>query len=95
MWELCQPCAVKYDFIGSSEQLQEDATHVLERVRGDSDAYFPKRQSWYKPTTDDKISKELNRVQPKYMKQVVDKYARDYMLFGYNPPVSEVSRPKL
>lgn len=94
MHELCQPCSMKYDFIGSFEQLSEDATLVLERVRGSSDAYFPKRQSWYKPTTDDKIARELHNVHPEYMKQLTDKYARDYMLFGYPPPLSDVTRRK-
>ena len=95
MWELCQPCSINYDFIGSFEQLPEDAALVLDRVRGDSDVYFPQRQSWYKPTTDDKISTELQKVHTQYLKQVVDKYARDYMLFGYPPPVAEIARPKL
>ncbi|XP_063970576.1 carbohydrate sulfotransferase 14-like isoform X1 [Lytechinus pictus] len=94
MHELCQPCAMKYDFIGSFEQLSEDATLVINKVRGSSDAYFPARQSWYKPTTDDKKKQQLNNVHPTYMKQVVDKYARDYILFGYPPPVSDVTRPK-
>ncbi|XP_071502869.1 carbohydrate sulfotransferase 14-like [Diadema antillarum] len=94
MHELCQPCAIKYDFIGSFEQLSEDASLVLDKIRGQSDAYFPKRQSWYKPTTNDKLEREINNVKEVYMKQVVDKYARDFMLFGYQPRVSEVTRPK-
>lgn len=94
MHELCQPCAMKYDFIGSFEQLSEDAALIINKVRGSSDAYFPARQSWYKPTTDEKKNQQLNNVHPTYMKQVVDKYAKDYILFGYPPPISDITRPK-
>ncbi|XP_072039888.1 carbohydrate sulfotransferase 14-like isoform X1 [Amphiura filiformis] len=86
MHELCQPCAVHYDFIGSFEHLQYDAQYVLEQIRGDSDAYFPKRQMYYDPTTRDKIETELGRIKPEYLQQLIDKYILDFITFGYAPP---------
>lgn len=86
MHELCQPCAVNYDFIGSFEHLQADAKYVLEHIRGDTDAYFPKRQRYYDPTTQDKIETALSTVNPVYLQQLIDKYILDFILFGYSPP---------
>ncbi len=86
MHELCQPCAVHYDFVGSFEHLQYDAQYVIEHIRGDSDAYFPKRQMYYDPTTPDKIETELAKVNPEYLQQLIDKYILDFIMFGYSPP---------
>lgn len=33
VYHLCQPCAVRYDFVGSYERLEADASQVLEWVR--------------------------------------------------------------
>ncbi|KAJ8397535.1 hypothetical protein AAFF_G00438110 [Aldrovandia affinis] len=51
VYNLCQPCAVPYDFIGSYERLQDDARYVLQRVAAPPHVQFPERQTWYKPVT--------------------------------------------
>ncbi|XP_022099614.1 carbohydrate sulfotransferase 14-like isoform X2 [Acanthaster planci] len=83
---LCQPCAVQYDFVGSFEQLSEDANYVLGKIKGDTGAYFPPRQGWYNPTTQEKVEALIGAVNPIYIQQYVDKYILDFITFGYAPP---------
>lgn len=90
MHELCQPCAVHYDFVGSFEQLREDADFVLGRIRGNSTVSFPKRQGYYRPTTPDTLISELSKVRPIVLQQLVDKYILDFALFGYSAPSLDV-----
>ncbi|XP_033098921.1 carbohydrate sulfotransferase 14-like isoform X2 [Anneissia japonica] len=86
MNELCQPCAVNYDFIGSFEYLSVDANEVLKTIGAESDTFFPQRQRWYKPTTQQKISDEMSSVSLYYLQQLVEKYLVDFIMFGYPPP---------
>lgn len=90
MHELCQPCAVHYDFVGSFEQLREDADYVLDKIRGNSTVTFPMRQNYYKPTTPDTLISELSKVRPLILQQLVDKYILDFALFGYAAPSIDV-----
>ncbi|XP_038056655.1 carbohydrate sulfotransferase 14-like [Patiria miniata] len=83
---LCQPCAVQYDFVGSFEQLSEDSNYVLDKIKGNTGAYFPPRQGWYNPTTQDKMDALISEVDPIYIQKFVDKYILDFITFGYAPP---------
>ncbi len=49
IYNLCQPCAIGYDFIGSYERLESDATYVLERVGAPQHVRFPERQHGTNP----------------------------------------------
>ncbi|XP_071950696.1 carbohydrate sulfotransferase 14-like isoform X2 [Antedon mediterranea] len=86
MNELCQPCAVNFDFIGSFEYLSVDANNVLKTIGAESNTFFPQRQQWYKPTTQEKISDEMNSVHLNYLQRFVEKYLVDFIMFGYPPP---------
>ncbi|XP_033632119.1 carbohydrate sulfotransferase 14-like isoform X2 [Asterias rubens] len=83
---LCHPCAMQYDFVGSFEQLNADADFVLDKIKGDTGAYFPRRQDWYNPTTEEKMQNLIKDVDPVYIQQFVDKFILDFITFGYAPP---------
>ncbi|XP_017284246.1 carbohydrate sulfotransferase 14 [Kryptolebias marmoratus] len=55
MYNLCQPCAISYDFIGSYEHLERDAEYVLQRIKAPPFVHFPVRQTWYKPVTTETV----------------------------------------
>lgn len=86
IYNLCQPCAVRYDFIGSYERLNEDANHVLEKVQAPSFIRFPERQSWYKPVTAETLHYYLCNTQRRLIKELLPKYILDFTLFAYPLP---------
>uniref|UniRef100_A0A8C3J6U8 Carbohydrate sulfotransferase n=1 Tax=Calidris pygmaea TaxID=425635 RepID=A0A8C3J6U8_9CHAR len=86
IYNLCQPCAVRYDFIGSYERLNADANHVLEHVRSPSFVRFPERQPWYKPVTAETLHYYLCNTQRRLIKELLPKYILDFSLFAYPLP---------
>ncbi|XP_062813375.1 carbohydrate sulfotransferase 14 [Anolis carolinensis] len=86
IYNLCQPCAVRYDFIGSYERLKEDADYVLERVQAPSFVRFPERQSWYKPVTPETLHYYLCNTPRDLIEQLFPKYILDFSLFAYPLP---------
>ncbi|KAF7690132.1 carbohydrate sulfotransferase 14 [Silurus meridionalis] len=86
IYNLCQPCAVQYNFIGSYERLEGDAAYVLERVGAPQDVRFPERQAWYKPVTKETLHYYLCTVPQKLLRELLPKYILDFSLFGYPLP---------
>ncbi|XP_025971311.2 carbohydrate sulfotransferase 14 [Dromaius novaehollandiae] len=86
IYNLCQPCAVRYDFIGSYERLNADANYVLEQVQSPSFIRFPERQSWYKPVTAETLHYYLCNTQRRLIKELLPKYILDFSLFAYPLP---------
>ncbi|TRZ21343.1 hypothetical protein HGM15179_005740 [Zosterops borbonicus] len=86
IYNLCQPCAVTYDFIGSYERLQDDANHVLGHIQAPSSVRFPQRQAWYKPVTAEKLHYYLCSTPRRLIKEILPKYILDFSLFAYPLP---------
>ena len=86
-YELCQPCAVSYDFIGSFENLEADATQALKELNVNEQVSFPKQQKYYQPGgskyTD---SKSFADASPALLRTTLIKYALDYKMFSYQIP---------
>ncbi|KAJ3598945.1 hypothetical protein NHX12_032908 [Muraenolepis orangiensis] len=85
-YNLCQPCAVSYDFVGSYEHLQRDADYVLRRVGAPERVRFPARQAWYKPVTAETLHYYLCGLPQKLLKDLLPKYILDFSLFTYPLP---------
>ncbi|XP_030290081.1 carbohydrate sulfotransferase 14 [Sparus aurata] len=86
MYNLCQPCAVNYDFIGSHEQLESDAEYVLQRIGAPPYVHFPERQTWYKPVTTETLHYYLCSLPQKLLRELLPKYILDFSLFTYPLP---------
>ncbi|XP_066444922.1 carbohydrate sulfotransferase 14 [Eleutherodactylus coqui] len=86
IYNLCQPCAVPYDFIGTYERLQEDANHVLDAIRAPAYIKFPEKQAWYKPVTKETFQYLLCNTPQGLIREVLPKYIMDYSLFAYSLP---------
>ncbi|XP_078602682.1 carbohydrate sulfotransferase 14-like [Branchiostoma floridae x Branchiostoma japonicum] len=84
--KLCQPCSIQYDFIGTQENLEADADHVLRAVGAPPSIRFPRRQPWYKPTDKNVLRQYLSEVPPQFLKDLIPKYSMDYMMFAYPIP---------
>ncbi|XP_036378101.1 carbohydrate sulfotransferase 14 [Megalops cyprinoides] len=86
IYNLCQPCAVSYDFIGSYERLQTDASYVLQRVQAPPHVQFPERQTWYKPVTPQTLQYYLCSLPQRLLTELLPKYILDFSLFSYPLP---------
>nr|XP_057930232.1 carbohydrate sulfotransferase 14 [Doryrhamphus excisus] len=86
MYNLCQPCVLPYDFIGSYEHLESDAEFVLQRIGAPSHVRFPERQSWYKPVTSETLHYYLCSLPQKLLRELLPKYILDFSLFTYPLP---------
>ena len=86
-YELCQPCAVSYDFVGSFENLESDANQVLKELNVNEQVSFPKQQKYYKAGGKGYVaSKKFADVSPDMVKKALRKYDLDYKLFSYQLP---------
>ena len=86
-YELCQPCAVLYDFVGSFENLESDANQVLKELNVNEQVSFPKQQKYYKAGGNGYVEgKKLADVSPDMLKNALRKYDLDYKLFSYQIP---------
>uniref|UniRef100_A0A8C7X898 Carbohydrate sulfotransferase n=1 Tax=Oryzias sinensis TaxID=183150 RepID=A0A8C7X898_9TELE len=86
MYNLCQPCAISYDFIGSYEHLENDADFVLQLINVPSSVHFPERQTWYKPVTTETLHYYLCSLPQKLLRELLPKYILDFSLFTYPLP---------
>ena len=86
-FELCQPCAVSYNFIGSFENLEADSNQVLKDLHMNEQVSFPKQQKYYQPGGKGHTSTvNLAGVSSKLLIEVLTKYSKDYEMFSYSTP---------
>ncbi|MEQ2174773.1 Carbohydrate sulfotransferase 14 [Goodea atripinnis] len=86
VYNLCQPCAVSYNFIGSYEHLERDSEYVLQRIGAPPFVHFPERQTWYKPVTTETLHYYLCTLPQKLLRELLPKYILDFSLFAYPFP---------
>ena len=81
--KLCHPCAVNYDFIGSFENLHEEASYVIKKARIDdrvsSDAF-------HSSTTGADMLQYYSQIPKERILQMAKIYDGDYKMFGYSFP---------
>lgn len=94
-YELCQPCAMRYDFIGSFEKLEEDANKVLRHLNSSQPVRFPRMQQYYKPFDKKARNDLLSTVPYNILKKVLEKYALDYKLFSFPFPTDRLRKSRL
>lgn len=85
--QLCQPCSVRYDFVGRYETIETDADHVLQAVHVDHLVSFPRRSDNYKHNrTSTVVSSAYQDISPKLLWEVYESYQADFELFDYKIP---------
>ena len=84
----CQPCSIKYDFIGRLDNFNEDMGEILERVGAKNLVILPKRnQTGYRSAkSSDVVEKYRKTIPIEILKQIYQKYNVDYYLFGFPRP---------
>ena len=86
MNELCKPCAINYDFIGTIETIDEDSEELLEELNLRKVVHFPKQQKMYKNKTGPTTKELLNETPKELIQKIINKYRLDYELFNYSLP---------
>ena len=86
--DLCRPCNIKYDFIGSIETLARDVTHAMRQIKANETKYHMMEISRPLGAKKDTASflKELSR---KDFDKLLAHFRTDFELFGYPIPKYE------
>ncbi|XP_077977123.1 carbohydrate sulfotransferase 14-like [Glandiceps talaboti] len=86
MTDICQPCLVNYSFIGSFENLYNDAQEVFKDLGVQDIVSFPPRQSFYNGTSSNVIQDYFSKLPDDDYRRLVTRYARDFTSFAYPFP---------
>ncbi|XP_046553065.1 carbohydrate sulfotransferase 11-like isoform X2 [Haliotis rubra] len=84
--DLCHPCKVKYDFIGSYSNIGADSAFVLKRI-GATHLKFPDRSVTYKHSgTEQLLYQYYREIPPGLLDQLFQVYYSDFLMFDYRVP---------
>ncbi len=90
--DLCQPCAIQYDYIGKYETLEQDAEHILSRLNLTHLVQFPHRGSEYSGKRTIGRMQEYYSSLPRELALMLGHvFSNDSAMFGY-PTAAEVLR---
>ena len=84
--DACSPCNVKYDFIGSTDTLERDVTHIMRQIHADETKYHVTQKSGYLTKTKLATVRFFKEVPKKYFDQLLALRKTDFELFGYPLP---------
>ncbi|XP_061403987.1 carbohydrate sulfotransferase 8-like isoform X1 [Lethenteron reissneri] len=81
---LCQPCLLRYDYLGKVETLGRDAAELLARVRAPESVFYSSPKD--KRSSASLTGYYLAQLSSKVRQQLYTFYYGDYKLFGYPLP---------
>ena len=86
--DLCRPCDVNYDFIGSIDTLSRDVSHAMGQINVDKTKYYikPVTSKTALIGTKNVIANFLKQLPKKDFNALVEKFRFDHQLFGYEIP---------
>ena len=84
MYELCQPCYVNYDFVGSFENLDLDTSALLEKIHAPRTAKFPRKQASYGKSLDrEEMFRFYTNLTTDEYNSLHERYIQDFKCFSY------------
>ena len=85
---MCNPCRIKYDFIGLMDNYETDMRKILKSVGADKYVILPHRnQTGYGLNKSKGVLKaHLKDVPKSLIRKIYEKYYWDYFLFGFAKP---------
>ena len=85
MHQLCNPCRVKYDFIGKMDSLIQDSDVVLKELGWNDRVKFPvKAKDKYKTDLKTLVKKYFSQIPKDMLKELYKLYEHDFKSFGYS-----------
>lgn len=82
MIDLCQPCAVMYDYIGNFAQLRQDADAILKYLKINSTIFWDKGKHTSHPTRSF-VNKYYKKLQPGDFRRFEERYSDDLSLYRH------------
>jgi len=93
VYDVCQPCQVKYDFVGHYETIHADAKRVMQRIAErsnrtvDTDVLFPPTdRDSRSPVSHESLRPFYDNVSASDIVRLLRLYRKDYEAFGYRIP---------
>lgn len=83
---LCNPCKIKYNFIGRMENLLEDADFILNSVGFNISSFPVNGKDRYKKNIDDLMEEYFTKMPKTWIKSLYKIYEPDFLAFGYPMP---------
>ncbi|KAM4572404.1 carbohydrate sulfotransferase 8-like isoform 1-T1 [Odontesthes bonariensis] len=91
--QLCSPCLLRYNFIGTFESLEEDANYLLRAIRAPRNLTFPEfkdRNPLAERTSSTLTQKYFSQLNATERQKAFDFYYMDYLMFNYPKPFSDL-----
>jgi len=85
-YDICQPCHIKYDYIGHYETMLNDAKDVLRNIAAGADVQFPLGDFDSRVPNSNKYFELFENVSVSDIRRILDFYRNDYKVFGYKIP---------
>ena len=86
---LCDPCNLHYDYVMKLETMDKDMAYIRDRVyQGSPDATLP--PAYRKPTENEMIKKYYTNVTDAQIKNLTEKFADDFTMYGYDTSLSSI-----
>ncbi|XP_041356999.1 carbohydrate sulfotransferase 11-like [Gigantopelta aegis] len=87
--DMCHPCLIKYDLIGDMDNINDDATKILDRVGASSKVEFPRRDATYKhKDTGSVLYHFYSQVPRGFLNQLYNMYYSDFLMYDYKIPTT-------
>ena len=84
--ELCRPCNIEYNFIGTIDNLNRDIRYVLKQIQANESRYFLSNKGKVLIKTKQSTASFLKELPKNYFDQLLAKYENDHELFDYPLP---------
>ena len=82
MVELCQPCAVNYDYIGNFATLRQDADAILSHLNIDSTLFWDRGKHSSAPTVSH-VQKYFKNLSPVDFKRLEERFGDDLAFYNH------------
>ena len=83
-FDICHPCLIRYNFIGSMENLDLDVSALLKKLNSTRKITFPKRQEYYNTLTKDEALMYYKNITATELIKLRLKYYKDFKCFIYS-----------
>ena len=84
MYELCQPCYINYNFVGSFESLTLDTNALLTKLHAPEKVAFPIKQSFYGTSMNrEAVATFYRNITTEEYKSLHGRYMNDFKCFSY------------
>ncbi|KAK4325206.1 hypothetical protein Pmani_004166 [Petrolisthes manimaculis] len=87
LYQMCNPCVIKYDFIGKFECLVEDISYAFKMMKEDDNEEIDDEFSFSSrapATTQSLAHTYLSQLTPHQRLDILSKYLLDYLIFDYS-----------